>query len=387
MMYQRPSAAEACTGCTACQAICPRDAISMKPDATGFLYPRVDAARCTECGHCTAACPVLGRKATDNQVLSAWNVWHGSESVREASSSGGAFVLLAESILARGGVVWGAAIGGASDSKGAFVVGHRPVDCARELPALQGSKYVQSDLGGSFRQVASQLDAKQIVLFSGAACQVAGLLQFLDRRGTDRSGLYTCDLICQGVPSPALFAAYLAFLEQKYGKAVDEFHFRDQSRIGWGGYEESFRLSGRKKKKYRRRYTSYNFRGFFRPCCFACPHAGLRRPGDLTLGDLYGADGRPPAPDALGRSLVLVNSRRGGALLDQTNAPKQIADIEAHRQPRLCRPLAKPPDYDAFWRAYRDRGAAYCLKKYGRESLKSWLVYTFKPIIRRIRRK
>lgn len=28
-----------CCGCTACASICAHDAITMKPDALGFLYP------------------------------------------------------------------------------------------------------------------------------------------------------------------------------------------------------------------------------------------------------------------------------------------------------------------------------------------------------------
>ena len=31
-----------CCGCTACAAICPKDAIIMKEDNEGFLYPTVD---------------------------------------------------------------------------------------------------------------------------------------------------------------------------------------------------------------------------------------------------------------------------------------------------------------------------------------------------------
>lgn len=38
-----------CCGCTACEAICPKDAIVMKEDNEGFLYPTVDKSRCVEC--------------------------------------------------------------------------------------------------------------------------------------------------------------------------------------------------------------------------------------------------------------------------------------------------------------------------------------------------
>lgn len=46
-----------CCGCTACYAICPVKAISMKPDEEGFLYPAIDEALCVRCGQCLTVCP------------------------------------------------------------------------------------------------------------------------------------------------------------------------------------------------------------------------------------------------------------------------------------------------------------------------------------------
>lgn len=45
-----------CCGCTACAAVCPRNAIAMEPDEEGFAYPVVDAALCVRCGRCVEAC-------------------------------------------------------------------------------------------------------------------------------------------------------------------------------------------------------------------------------------------------------------------------------------------------------------------------------------------
>lgn len=45
-----------CCGCTACFAICPKQAISMIEDDEGFLYPTIDDNKCIGCGLCVRVC-------------------------------------------------------------------------------------------------------------------------------------------------------------------------------------------------------------------------------------------------------------------------------------------------------------------------------------------
>ena len=45
-----------CCGCTACASVCAHNAITMQPDALGFLYPTIDTDKCTECGLCEKVC-------------------------------------------------------------------------------------------------------------------------------------------------------------------------------------------------------------------------------------------------------------------------------------------------------------------------------------------
>lgn len=47
---------EECCGCTACCAACPVQAIEMRPDQEGFLYPAVMADRCINCYKCEKVC-------------------------------------------------------------------------------------------------------------------------------------------------------------------------------------------------------------------------------------------------------------------------------------------------------------------------------------------
>lgn len=47
---------------------------------------------------------------------------------------------------------------------------------------MKGSKYVQSDLEGIFRQVKNDLMAGFNVLFSGTPCQIAGLKSYIGKK-------------------------------------------------------------------------------------------------------------------------------------------------------------------------------------------------------------
>lgn len=54
-----------CCGCSACQCICPKHAISMIENKEGFLYPVIDDSLCIECGLCQKVCPVSNFDKSD----------------------------------------------------------------------------------------------------------------------------------------------------------------------------------------------------------------------------------------------------------------------------------------------------------------------------------
>ena len=98
---------EKCCGCWACVQRCPKHCITMVEDDEGFLYPKVDSSLCIDCSLCEKVCPVInqGEPRIPDMVYAAKNL---NEEIRMASSSGGIFTLLAEEIIAKGGVVFGA---------------------------------------------------------------------------------------------------------------------------------------------------------------------------------------------------------------------------------------------------------------------------------------
>lgn len=262
---------------------------------------------------------------TDNTCMAVVNA---SKDELMASSSGGAFSLIARDVLARGGVVYGHA----------FVMPTK-VECVRvgsasDLPRLRGSKYVQSDMGKIMRDVLADLRAGREVAFSGTPCQVAGLRAFLDAKGMPADRLLLIDIVCHGVPSPEFFADCMDW--EYRGSRLDEVRFRDK-REGWGcggGTTTTTPILHRLVTRDRAfsPETSYYYKRFlagdiYRESCYLCPYAGGTRPGDITLGDFWGIDHEAAGLDPRrGISLVIANTAKGKAAVHAVKEASQWAE-------------------------------------------------------------
>lgn len=225
-----------CCGCTACASICAHDAISMKPDAMGFLYPEVDKSKCVDCGLCDKVCAFNDNydQSLNLAKTEAYGARHKDMNEVESSRSGAAFIAISDWILAHGGAVYGA---GYTDH---FRVVHKRATTKEERDEFKGSKYVQSDLTGVFRQVKKDLKDGMIVLFSGTPCQTAGLNSYIGRKL--RENLYLVDIVCHGVPSPYIWRDYINYLEEKEGDEIVWVNFRDKQQFGWSDHHETFKF-------------------------------------------------------------------------------------------------------------------------------------------------
>lgn len=301
-----------CSGCHACYNICPKRCIDMQIDSEGFWYPFIDEEQCVDCGLCKNVCPVLNEyKGKKGQAYACINK---DENILMKSSSGGVFTLIAEMILDMEGVVFGAAF---DDD---LNVCHTEVKSKAELYKIRGSKYLQSNIGDTYKKAKLYLEDNREVLFTGTPCQISGLKAFL---GKEYDNLTTQDIICHGVPSPRVWQQYLEYLSKTRGSTVDKKNlpaFR-LKQSGWMNF--SVKISFNNGENHIQQFADDLYMQAFlkdlclRESCYNCHSKAIERESDITLADFWGVENVIPEMfDDKGVSLVLVSSPKGQKIFE-----------------------------------------------------------------------
>lgn len=312
---------ENCCGCNACVQTCPVSCIQMYEDQEGFWYPRVDEKICINCGLCERVCPCLHIISTRKPEFT-FSVKTNNEDLRKESSSGGLFSELAEWIIKRDGIVFAARF-----SKDWTIV-HDYTDKIEELSFFRGSKYVQSQIGNSYKQAQTFLKQGRWVLFVGTSCQIAGLNLFLKKK---YDHLIAVDVVCHGVPSPKVWNRYLKGLTRDRINEIEDIQFRSK-RTGWKNY--SFVCKWNNAECQEAFVENLYMKGFFRdlylrPSCYNCPSKMFATNSDLTLADYWGVQHlQPELDDDLGLGLVFVHTEKSLSILNELNINMQQTPFE-----------------------------------------------------------
>lgn len=355
-----------CTGCLSCQNICPKNAIQVITDKQGFWQPQIDNEKCINCGLCHKSCPVYFKPHNEENLTEIYACWHKNPQKRQQAASGGLFTALMLQALSQNFYVCGSTL--TDDLKSKHII----INKIEDYPLLIGSKYVQSFIGTTYKDIRKLLLQGEKVLFSGTPCQVAGLYAFLKKRYEGQ--LFTVDLLCHGVPSPQIFKDYLNHLKSKHNANVIDFKFREKP--GWRRYQVIAKFDDNKKDisyKDTNEYIKGFLKGnFLRSSCYNCAYTNLDRVSDLTIGDFwnYFSDNvnSEDIDDDKGISMLLINTQNGKSLF--TKAKEDLIyfakDFQKsiEKSPRLHKPTKKPETYEQFWQDYAQHDFSYMLKNY-----------------------
>ncbi len=305
-----------CTGCSACKEICPKDAIYMIYNKDGFLNPRIDNEKCVNCGICINHCPSFKPYYLNNKSPKCYAVW-ADDGIRAVSSSGGFFSVIACYFLEKNGYVCGAVY---NDD---FSVMHILTNRKENIKKMRGSKYIQSNVSGIYKEIKVQLSKGEKVLFTGMPCQIAGLYSNL---GTEYSNLYTVELVCHGITSYKVFEYYKKdVLKNKEIKALE---FKKKTPWGWhAGINAEFSDgSDYRKPAEEDAYFQAYLNGISKNVsCGKCKFNRFPRQADLSMGDFWKVtDFDKSLNDNRGTSLVLINNEHGEELF---NAVKSMLKL------------------------------------------------------------
>lgn len=359
---------ENCCGCGACESICPKQCIIMEPDEEGFVYPVCNHEKCVECGLCRDVCPIINHCSdfiSNNEAYAAVN----EDSIREQSSSGGAFYAIAQKWIDDGGIVFGARF----DEK--LVLRHQMAENKDELIPLMGSKYVQSCTDHVYEVVKEKIKAGNNVLFSGTPCQVEALFNYIHG---NCENLFLIDVVCHGVASPMEWEKYKSWQSEKHnGAKLIRASFRDKS-LGWKNYSMNLQFDDGASyvncfnkdcflKAYRKNLC-------LRPSCYSCKIKGASRRSDITLGDFWGVEKiHPSFNDNKGVTLVIAHTEKGKKLLMATNNSQKIIatdlDQAIANNPSIVKPTTMPKQrynyiLDLFRMSYGQLNTKYCKDRF-----------------------
>lgn len=315
-----------------------------------------------------------------------------TEDVLKGSSSGGAFMAIAEAFLKitdNRGYVFGVCFDENMKLK------YDGVSGISQCRKFCGSKYITPQLDSALKEVEYRLKRKDYVLFIGLPCHVNGMTHVLKKHDVNTERLYTVDLICNGAPSERVWIDFVKLLEHKYKGKLTDFHFRVKGSPS-NPYKTKAYFENGKTVIDTNITASYN-RLFLKKLliqkkCFSCRYKTLDRYTDLTIGDFWGISHIMPAIEAKnGVSLVLVSTKKGQLLLDKINEGILLSECEdtqfLNYQNNLVSNPEIPHNYSQFWRNYDEYGIEYILKKYADGGCKGKIVYVIRRIVRVLREK
>ena len=327
-----------CTGCAVCHDVCPHGCITMNYGSGLHWYPVVDNEKCIKCGKCEKTCPALNEETTCDFEQKYYASWSNNPDERKNGTSGGVGTALARYALSQGWYVVGAGF------NKEWKLYHKIVSEEHELYNLRGSKYLQSNTEGVFKQIEQLVSSGIHVFFIGTPCQVEAVKRIIPANKHDL--ITTCGIICHGVNSSKVWQDFVHYLEREHNSGIKTYDFRSKEK-GWGE-------NSRGGKKLYVKYETNSGKTFFKPAwknlfhhwfglhvmmresCFNCKYRVLQRNSDITIGDFWGLTKVLPELKDIddGVSVVIASSPQGEAIIENCGV-LNIIPVDSDKTPKV----------------------------------------------------
>lgn len=342
-----------CTGCTACASVCPKDAIEMIKDEDGFKYPVVNKKKCIGCDLCVKVCPMLKKYENDDNKVQFYAAYNKNSDIKNESTSGGFFTALAEKIIERGGIVYGAAF----DHD--FNVIHCGAENKKDLAKFRSSKYVQSDLENIFREIKENIEKGRIVL------------------------LY--------------YQYYKRDKIEKYKSEIQSLSFRKKT---YGYNSSTMSIQFKNGKEYNRGHESDELIKAFlngycsKESCYHCHFKSFTTIGDFKIGDLWNLGKYLGSEFQDGTTLVICCSDKAKKLLNQIKDAIELKEINKKdaefyngngNGSMILDTAYRPKERDSFLKDLRELGFKKVKSKYLKMTPKEYAKMKLKPILYKLK--
>lgn len=315
-----------CSGCGACTAVCPKNAVRLEMDVAGFLAANVDESLCVNCGLCLKVCSRFDTEISGADLKQAklYAVQSADPETVHRCSSGGLAHELAIAAVHSGAKVIGAVYDLTTNR-----VRHAIIESEEGIAELDGSKYLQSNPQAALTEAVTEARRSPEARFTvfGTPCQIAGLAKLCMQLGI-RDQFLLVEIFCHGVPTDKLWEDQLERMKKKLkAERFDSVLFR-YKKDDWHSY--CLRADANGKTFYGARETELFWQVFFENVLLgdACMTCRLRKElslADLRIGDYWG---RRFQSRSDGVSAAFACTERGKAAIEALLSGGRLTELE-----------------------------------------------------------
>lgn len=298
-----------CSGCGACEIICPKKCIKINKKNKKRFFRIIDKAVCVNCGLCEKVCP-HNKSISLYDSIEAYNGFSKAPSVIERSSSGGIATEIYKYCIRQGILCVGVTLTKSGDLKYEFLTSEKRIRMAA------GSKYAYSDMADIYEKVCSLLrEDKQEIVFIGLPCHAYALRKYCETRGLETKKLTICDIVCHGVVMPYFYKRHI---NKKCNNKAEKIFFRKKDNpYGLVIYSNGQEVYSKTRNEDEYMLMFQNF--ILAESCRTCAFSNRQRTGDITIKDCSSPAEKRMLKIPMNQSSILINSDKGRELWKKIN--------------------------------------------------------------------